>query len=509
MSAALLLYSFYLISADAKFLVAEVAKLAFNLGSLQFYEWLVIGTAVFLAGRAVWYDSTLLVGLENLLMLVPFILVSQAALIDVHLVWGLCGVAALLAAGRAGLLKRYIPMLNLPPRLLGVGMVLLVVNAALPAIYRVLHESKFGTKPDWGAAFETNQYAWWVLLPALCALSQLVPLSRRPGAQWPERGWLPMGLFGLWLLGTGVHLYCLGYVYDFSLRKDLIAPTVWVLLWALAIRTAQFVPDLNRVWRGALMGLPLVATLLAGDQPGKEVFLILTVVNVAAYGYLYYRREGVIALHLLLLSLVALIGGMPEEWGRRLATEFSREGFIAGAGALYVLVCVAWSRNAKLGFFGGLIAAMGTGVAVNGPDAPYWAVDIGLTFFLLHSLRWNDTTEAGAKAVRWMTALAWLGHSILWMQMRDASGKACLVAVIVLACFFAYRLLQGRWGHIVIAAAAGLVLLASPVRYGAGQLNAAPAGVLALMGSFLLFGLGTLAAITKGHWAHGAKKAES
>src|SRR5712692_6747881 len=69
-SAAVLLYSFYLVSADRIFLPTEAGQLSFNLGSLQLYQILVVVTAVFLARRAIWYDSTLLVGLENLLLLV-------------------------------------------------------------------------------------------------------------------------------------------------------------------------------------------------------------------------------------------------------------------------------------------------------------------------------------------------------------------------------------------------------------------------------------------------------
>src|SRR5690349_11817644 len=87
LSAALLLYSFYLISADQTFLHNEKQQLTFNLGSIQLYELVLVLTAIFLAFRAVWYDSTLLVGLENLLVLVPFILISQAALIEEKLVW--------------------------------------------------------------------------------------------------------------------------------------------------------------------------------------------------------------------------------------------------------------------------------------------------------------------------------------------------------------------------------------------------------------------------------------
>ena len=207
MSAALLLYSFYLVSADRTFLPSEVGQLWFNLGSVQLYEILLVVTAIFLARRAVWYDSTLLVGLENLLVLVPFILISQAALIDARMVWILCASAGLLAVGRLSLLRRFISQLNFPSRLAWIGILVLGVNAVLPAVYRVLHESKFGTKPDWGAAYETNQYVWWLLVPILCALIAVVPWSRsRAGELWPQRHWLPLGLCCLWLVGTGVHL---------------------------------------------------------------------------------------------------------------------------------------------------------------------------------------------------------------------------------------------------------------------------------------------------------------
>src|SRR5882724_1830624 len=81
-SAALLLFGCYRVSIDAPLFDVESARLVFNFTSVQFYEILLVLTAIFLARRSIWYDSTLLVGLENLLVFVPFILISQAALID-------------------------------------------------------------------------------------------------------------------------------------------------------------------------------------------------------------------------------------------------------------------------------------------------------------------------------------------------------------------------------------------------------------------------------------------
>jgi hypothetical protein len=116
-SAALLLYGFYLISVDPKFLQGEISQLGFNFTALQFYQVLLVITALFLVRRNIWYDSTLLVGLENLLVLVPFILISQAALIEIHWVWGMCLLAGLAALARCGALKRFFAELNFPTRL--------------------------------------------------------------------------------------------------------------------------------------------------------------------------------------------------------------------------------------------------------------------------------------------------------------------------------------------------------------------------------------------------------
>src|ERR1044071_1682425 len=68
LSAALLLFGLYRLSVDPNFLSREVMQIAFNLSSLQLYEILLVVTAIFLARRRIWYESTLLVSLENLLV---------------------------------------------------------------------------------------------------------------------------------------------------------------------------------------------------------------------------------------------------------------------------------------------------------------------------------------------------------------------------------------------------------------------------------------------------------
>ena len=72
------------------------------------------------------YDSTLLAGLENLLVLVPFILISQAALIDPDITWTLCVAGGLLALSRLSALKRWIADLNLPSQTVAAGVLILI-----------------------------------------------------------------------------------------------------------------------------------------------------------------------------------------------------------------------------------------------------------------------------------------------------------------------------------------------------------------------------------------------
>jgi hypothetical protein len=231
-SVALLLYGCYRISLEPGIFGKESAHLIFNFSSLQTYELLLVGTAIFLAHRRIWYDSTLLVGLENLLLLVPFILLTQAALLpDKEMVWAMSVLGGLMAVLRLGSLKWLIAKLNFPVRLLWIGFGVLAINVALTIVYRTLHESKFGTKLESGPAYETNEYVWMLLLPALCTLALILPRAKQAGQLWPERAWIPMGLFGLWTTATAVHLYCLGYVYDFGLRGELLPPAIWVAAW--------------------------------------------------------------------------------------------------------------------------------------------------------------------------------------------------------------------------------------------------------------------------------------
>ena len=95
-SAAFLLYGIYRISSDPNLANQEMHQLIFNFSSLQIYGLLLTFTALFLARRRIWYDSTLLVVIESGLMLIPFLLVSQAISLDKGMAYLICGLTTLL-----------------------------------------------------------------------------------------------------------------------------------------------------------------------------------------------------------------------------------------------------------------------------------------------------------------------------------------------------------------------------------------------------------------------------
>jgi hypothetical protein len=505
-SAALLLFGLYRVSVDPGFLTKqadqfEIAQLRFNFGSLQFYEVLLIVTAIFLARRKIWYDSLLLVSLENLLLFVPFILISQAGLIEKRLVWVLCAAGGLLLLGRFGSLKKYFPELNLPNRLAALGAIVVAVNMALPAIYRILGESQAGKKATFGPAYTMNEYAWLLILPAVFALVNFLPPAREAGSLLPQRRWLPAGLFSLWLAGTVVHLYCLGYVYDFDLRRELVAPALWVLAWTLCRRMTVNLEIRPSVSINALIIPPLIIAL-GSAQNGNNVYLALTALNAVIYGVCFFRRRDDAALrHLAFASIVMLVGGLPEEWMHRILPQFERVHCVAAGTAVYLLLCAMFSRNPKVA----LLSSIMVGCAVmvlfgDKPGAIHWALQCTLTFLLLHSLQWEDSDHPGSVVLRAGGAVLWVVYSFVWMRFDGQWWMPGIFGLIVLGGCLIARYFRGRWDQLAMPVAALLVLASGPGDFLFERLRAMPAGLLAVIGSFLLFGVGTALALTKHRW---------
>lgn len=501
-SAALLLYGVYRISLDPNFFSSEGWQLTFNFSALQTYELLLAATATLLATRRIWYDASLLVVLENLLWIVPFILVSQAAFIEQRTAIYLCLLAVALTAGRMTWLRQRARDIVPASRMLLCGLPILLVNAAWPIIYRHFQETKMGINVTEGAAYFFNEVNWFWLLPALAGLLWLLP---RPQTNPPAalmRRWFPLLLFGFWLLGTGVHLYALGYVYDFKLRREQLAPLLWVLAWVLPLRLTDFITTPPRALLGSALFLPVLATLPAAFAPESRVFFYLSTLNLFAFAIrLLLPPENRMALQLGLLSFAAVVASVPIDFAPALAKPLTQTNLIGLAALAYVIVGVFLSRNPKVAILGALAAMIISSVLRQTyADWFHWAAQAGCIYFLLHSLRWQDAEHSGAAGVRIFVAASWVLHTFVWVRGGAGLPESLALAGLVLAVWTIRGWIWRNWKPLALPIAAGLVALCHPTHFVILKTQAAPAGVLYLVGSFVLFGLGTLAALTKHRW---------
>jgi hypothetical protein len=505
-SAALLLYGCYRVSIDETFVNDETTRLLFNFSSVQVYELLLVGVAIFLARRCLWYDSMVLVGLENMLVFVPFILVSAAALTGPWITGSVCATAVILAVMRFGSLKRYFSELNLPGSLLGVGFILLALNVALPLTYRHYINFKIGTHPDAGPDYIMNECVWLLVLPAALALINLLPRAQTAGDLLPQRRWLPMGLFALWITVTGVHLWALDYVYDYDLRPDLFAPVGWVLAWTVFLRA----PAKPAALKYALMFPALVVPFLA-DTPGTEkTYLALMALNVVAFGVMRILRGGNrFAGHLAYASILLLVAGLPDNWIQMAIHGATAMDCVAAGVAAYLIFWTAWLRDPRLAVLGAILFGITIAVVLNGHPNVNWALQGGFVFFLLHSLRWNDAEHAGAAASRNFIAILWVIQSFVWMNCEGARfWMPFIPGMLVLALYCILLPRRGVWRLFTVPASAVAVVLSGPCCLAIDRLRSAPAGLLAVIASFLFLGLGTVAALTRELWHHHEHKTE-
>jgi hypothetical protein len=491
-SAGLLLYGINELTTDSKLVGAEFPMLRFNFCALFLYEIMLVGTAILLIRRKIWYDALLLFGLANLFVIVPFSLVSRAVFLSPHLalVMSICGAG--LAAAKFWAFKRYAPELNLPRRLLFLGALLLLVNASGPLLFKQI-TFNLDEVSKWLNLF------WQFLLPALAGLGIFLPRANdRSGTLGGER-WLPTTLWFGWVIVTACHFGGIGYSNSYVWNLSLLVPGVWVMAWTAHVRIMDFITRPNRVVEQILLSVPLLLPLLAAGS--ERILPFFAGLNLIIYGLLFVRGDRNLFALARLLGAITMVGGsLPIVWINYIVPGVERPEWAV----LSVLVCffwlIFWSRDPRVALFGsmGLVGLCFSFASSFG----HYAVQVALVSLLAHSLRWDEQRYKGATLLRISTSILWTLVSCSWL-FEAVNPERLLVdsaAGMLLAIYLFQATIFRRWKHLILPAIASLVLLSEPAVILGRWLNRDTPGMLAVVGSFLLFALGTVAAFSKPKW---------
>lgn len=502
-SAALLLFGVDRLSSEEKLFADEVHNLVFNFSALQCYGVLVVLTALVLARRRVWYDSSLLVVMDNGLALVPFMLVGQATLQGevaadgLRLAWTLSLAGGLVAVARQVAVRRWYPQFNLPLRARLLGLAILAGNVALPLVFRPRMELDTA---DWQ---EENLTLWLFVLPMIAAGANLLPRPARYGGSNPERHWLPLFIYGLWIAGSAVHVWCIAHICNLPLERSHLAPLLCVVAWTLWNRISDCLPNPSTRLQQAMLGVTFIAPLPAFGE--TQVFASLVMLNLIGYLVLWIRsfdnwQLRTMVKHLAIASLALQLAGLPDDWIAALLPIFPRApGVVLGLG-FFGLVHSLRSRHPAAGLAGAL--ASGLFMAQMNPGARhgmYVILQIGLVFLLLHSLRWSAVDGAFPRVLRWFAAMTWSFDSLLWTQSLGAEQIGIVTggAALVTAGWMLRWRLGASGGLLALPIGAALSVVSAPAHW---LLRKGSDGVLALVGSLALFSLGTVLAWTRHRW---------
>ena len=491
LSAALLLFGINRLSIDPTFLAVEEAKLFFNFSALEFYEIMLVGVALLLAHRRIHYDATLLTIIENGLVFVPFVLVTQAVLIGRDLAALLCGAAAVLAGVRFALLRR--TRVLLPPRLLALGAVVLLFNLIVPFVYRS-HMELDAT--DW---LLPGRLCWLLLLPTFVVLANILEQPLRWSNEPHRQTWLPLLMLGLWISATAVHLRCIDYISGLPFRAELIAPVLWATAWTGYMRLGDFTPAPAPRLRAALLILTAAAPLL--DAQLGHTCLALCCGNVVVFATVLARTQGRVAFHVLICSFALALAGVAKTFVFHGVEVLTRFEWLLAAAIAYAVLRAMVSRRPAAGFTAALGIGFLRGFLLDQPFI-HLALQYGAAFMLIHSLSWERPEEKGATQLRLMAALLWICDSAVWTWLDPTAVRfVAVIAGLVLAACAIARWLSGEWGSRLVPLAAGICLLVAPAHPVFDIAKVSPAGLLAIGASFLLFGLGTIAALTRSAWS--------
>jgi hypothetical protein len=472
-----LLYGIYRAVVAPNLFATDTANTIFNFVALACYVLMVCVTSTLLARRGIIPDTVMLLLLNGLLFVAPFILIAHGVFLEGHLAMALGILGMAMAKGQLEVLKRRLPETFVSPQLMIGGALVLASNFAAPMLFRR------GLETDNEAWGQTSAYAWYLILPALVAWLNALPTLGRSATIW-ARPWFALLIYLLWVAGTAVVLWTVAYVDDRHLRAHQFTVALWVLAWT-AFRRAELFDAKCASWLQRYAPICAIALPGAGAVAGLDLRIagLLYALNLPLLA-LAFGRLPIFALGG--ISVIGAICCLPSHWIAGVSPELARGEFALLVIFATVLGAVAMLRDPRAG----LLAAIGIGIGAGicGLSTAL-ALNASVLFLFLHQLRWA-TRGRDELVLLVVSGLIWIGHTIaLELENSAEVGIACLVATIVVtACL--RNAAVGLPTSLIPAIFSMLVLFLHPVHWTATTAAAAPSGMLAILFGFALLALG-------------------
>jgi len=244
-----------------------------------------------------------------------------------------------------------------------------------------------------------------------------------------------------------------------------------------------------------------VALLVVAEIGDIGNVLRLAGLSAAIYTWIAVAGRNRVAMHLVWVSLALAASALPPHLVtgvRSKAPGSDSAELAAGILCAYLILLTLISKRPGAGLLGG---AMLSGLLMAIFPRPmvddHLAINLGLVFAMLHSVRWQD----GVVERRWL-GVFWILQCAVWMLTFPlAAGRGTFLdGFAVLAVYLGARAISGTWAARVIPWSAAAAMGMTPLRLGTLECERAPAGLLVLCGSFVLFGAGTILAINRDRW---------
>lgn len=262
-----------------------------------------------LGERMIFADATLLLCIQMVLFIAPFILIAHGVFLESGIALSL-GISGWLAGmGQLLHLKRRLPRTFVSSRLLTGAGVILAVAVALPMVFRQGLENEGNDNEVWG---RLAPYAWNVLLPMLVLWLMAIPGSSEGKPVW-RRAWFAPAVHLTWVIGLAMQLWTLAYVDDRHLRGHEPVLSIWLLSWIL-IRRANLLPDRCATLIRKSVPTFSVVVLATGYWLGLNQALVCLVFMINAAIASRVRIEGHKPWKVVVLSILGTALSMPRLW---------------------------------------------------------------------------------------------------------------------------------------------------------------------------------------------------